>query len=217
MSETLTSGLTITIPSEDETGWADTIRDDCFEVISAHDHTGSGNGLQIGTNAIATSAVTTAKINDSAVTTAKINDLAVTTAKINDAAVTSAKIGTASVSYSGSITSGASGSMTWTSLTITRATYLKMGPIVFMDLAVLGTTGGVASTDLTLSLPYSAKADGNPQQFPITIRDNSVYITGFALISSAGTTLTIRKESTANWTLAASTGIWSRFNYETDQ
>ena len=61
----------------------------------------------IGSNQLATDAVTTvkildanvttAKINDSAVTTGKINDAAVTTAKINDAAVTTAKINDAAV------------------------------------------------------------------------------------------------------------------------
>lgn len=62
MSETISSGLTITIPTIGEENWSSSIKDDCFTPISAHDHTGSGNGVQIATSAIATDAVTGTKI-----------------------------------------------------------------------------------------------------------------------------------------------------------
>jgi len=61
MSETLSSGLTLTIPLRGEVNWETVVRT-AFSAISAHDHTGSGNGLQIATAAIATDAVTDAKI-----------------------------------------------------------------------------------------------------------------------------------------------------------
>lgn len=84
MSETLSSGLTLTIPQEGEANWTSTVRNSCFVKISEHDHTGSGKGVQIGTNAIAANAVTTAKILDANVTTAKIADANVTEAKLAD-------------------------------------------------------------------------------------------------------------------------------------
>lgn len=90
--ETFSSGLTIQAPTAGTKNWAETLRTQLFAKISAHDHTGSGKGLQIATAALATNAVTTVKITDLNVTTAKINDLAVTTAKLADGAVTTAKV-----------------------------------------------------------------------------------------------------------------------------
>lgn len=62
MSETLSSGLTITIPTIGETNWDQTIKLLCFQKISEHDHTGGGKGIQIGTTALAADSVTSAKI-----------------------------------------------------------------------------------------------------------------------------------------------------------
>lgn len=90
---TLTSGLTITIPTSGTVNWASTLQTECWAKISAHDHTGSGMGNTIGSSALSDSAVTSAKLADDAVTTAKIADGAVTTVKIADDAVTSAKVG----------------------------------------------------------------------------------------------------------------------------
>lgn len=89
---TISSGLTLKVPTRGSKNWADTMLSQCFEKISAHDHTGSGKGLAIGTNAISSDAITTVKILDAAVTTAKINDTAVTSGKLADDAVTTAKI-----------------------------------------------------------------------------------------------------------------------------
>ncbi len=68
MSETISSGLTITIPSEGDENWAESIRDNCFAIISAHDHTGGGDGVQIATAAIVDGAVTEAKLDTDAAT-----------------------------------------------------------------------------------------------------------------------------------------------------
>lgn len=65
MSETLgtSSQLQLTIPISLETDWATTIRDNCFQKIVEHDHTGSaGKGIKIATAAITDNAVTGAKI-----------------------------------------------------------------------------------------------------------------------------------------------------------
>lgn len=60
--ETLTSGLTLTIPSQGSRNWGATFKNSFAQKISEHDHTGSGKGLQISTNAIAANAVTAAKL-----------------------------------------------------------------------------------------------------------------------------------------------------------
>lgn len=69
---TLSSGLTLQIPTKGTRNWADTILDQTFKKISSHDHTGSGKGLQIGSSALSSNAVTTAKITADSVTDAKI-------------------------------------------------------------------------------------------------------------------------------------------------
>lgn len=102
MSETISNGLTITIPSLGDSNWSSSIKTNCFEPISGHDHTGSGNGVQIATGAIANLAVTTGKIalqavgeaqlGDNSVTRDKIFNLEVTTGKLAAGAVTADKI-----------------------------------------------------------------------------------------------------------------------------
>ena len=62
MAITLSSGLTLTIPSKGDTNWENSIRTQCFQKISEHDHTGGGKGVQIGSNAFANDAVNDAKL-----------------------------------------------------------------------------------------------------------------------------------------------------------
>jgi len=87
-------GLTLKVPDVGDKNWASGFLTDFVEKISAHDHTGSPNGLQIASGAIATGAVTAAKLGTDAVETAKIKDLNVTTAKIAAANITAAKLAT---------------------------------------------------------------------------------------------------------------------------
>lgn len=62
MSEVISSGITLTIPTLGETNWDQVIKTLCFQKISEHDHTGGGKGNQIGTNAISNNAVTSSKV-----------------------------------------------------------------------------------------------------------------------------------------------------------
>lgn len=60
MSNTINSGLSLTVPDFDETGWY-TMMQAVWLAISAHNHDSSSNrGAQIGTSGIATNAVTDA-------------------------------------------------------------------------------------------------------------------------------------------------------------
>lgn len=61
---TLSGGLTLLVPTvgTDGSEWVSTFLDDFATPISEHDHTGSGKGLQLGTNAIQNSAISLAKM-----------------------------------------------------------------------------------------------------------------------------------------------------------
>lgn len=67
MAFSIIPGLTaadiqVQLPAQGDTDWAVNLRDLAFKVLAQHDHTGSGNGRQISTNALADNAVTSAKI-----------------------------------------------------------------------------------------------------------------------------------------------------------
>lgn len=59
---TLTSGLTIKVPTRGTTNWDTTMLTDTFQKISAHDHSGGGNGAPIGTGSLADNAITDLKM-----------------------------------------------------------------------------------------------------------------------------------------------------------
>lgn len=56
------SELQIKVPTIGSTNWGDTLRTDTFLKIAQHQHTGAGDGAQLGTGSIATDAITGAKI-----------------------------------------------------------------------------------------------------------------------------------------------------------
>lgn len=56
------SELQIVIPTIGSTDWGDRLRTDTFLKIAQHDHSGSGNGSQLGTGSLAADSVTGAKI-----------------------------------------------------------------------------------------------------------------------------------------------------------
>lgn len=61
MSETLSGGLPLTIPSARDTSWSTSIKALCFQKIAEHDHT-PGKGALITANAIAADALNDSKI-----------------------------------------------------------------------------------------------------------------------------------------------------------
>ena len=61
INENVANSLQITIPAKGQTNWSDDVRK-AFQKIGDHNHTGGGNGSQITTEAIATGAVTDAKL-----------------------------------------------------------------------------------------------------------------------------------------------------------
>lgn len=59
---TISDGLTIKTPTAGTKNYFTTMYNDTFKKISAHDHTGSGKGLQLGANALQANAITFAKM-----------------------------------------------------------------------------------------------------------------------------------------------------------
>jgi hypothetical protein len=59
---TLTGGLTIQVPTKGTTNWEETLRLECFQKISEHDHTGGGKGLQLGSGSIVDDSMTDLKV-----------------------------------------------------------------------------------------------------------------------------------------------------------
>ena len=57
-----TSQLQIKVPTQGTTDWASTLQTDTFLKIAQHDHSGSGNGAQLGAGSIVNDAITGAKI-----------------------------------------------------------------------------------------------------------------------------------------------------------
>lgn len=58
----ITQGLTLTIPQNGTTNWGTTVANTTWTKISAHNHTGSGNGSLIPTAGLSDNAVTKAKL-----------------------------------------------------------------------------------------------------------------------------------------------------------
>lgn len=60
--ETLTLGLTLTLPTSGTRSWATSIKNTTWTKISSHDHTGSGNGATLVTGSYTDYSVTTVKL-----------------------------------------------------------------------------------------------------------------------------------------------------------
>lgn len=80
-SVTISNGITIVIPSKGTLNWNDQMAA-AMKAISGHDHTGSGKGNPITTNALAAKCVTAAKIADETITGDQIQDNSIASSKI---------------------------------------------------------------------------------------------------------------------------------------
>jgi hypothetical protein len=59
---TLSLGLTLTIPTNGTKNWGTTLKNTTWTKISAHDHTGSGNGVPLSTGALQDLSITSPKL-----------------------------------------------------------------------------------------------------------------------------------------------------------
>lgn len=143
MSETLSSGLTITIPTLGETNWDQTIKLLCFQKISEHDHTGGGKGVQISTSAIADDAVTGAKIRLPNNTYLRARNAAnsadIDLIKVN--ASNNAEIGVATLARTGSLTVSATAGLSLSQTNAANQLYLTSADDIFIQSQ--GVTGDI--------------------------------------------------------------------------
>lgn len=106
-------------------------------------------------------------------------------------------------------TYGASGSMTFTSVSTAVARYIRIGKLIWFYLDATGTTGGVASTDLTHTLPIASLGTGFVS-CSCAVSDSNI-ISGTNRIGSVGN---IRKYDSSNWGLGAGRQIITSGFYE---
>jgi len=175
---TTTGGLNFSYPTDGTTNWGSTLKTS-FNTISAHNHTGAPNGVQLGTNSLQNNAITETKFrltNDSflrgrnAADSADINILKVTT---GDAlqfgnGTSNATISAANITLSGSGTISSSGPFVFPAGTVSAPSVTFTGDLNtgFYNIAadtIGATTGGVErvrvdTAAVTSTLPYVAPA-----------------------------------------------------------
>ena len=98
-------------------------------------------------------------------------------------------------------TLAAGGSMTFTSTTITVASYMRVNKLGLIDVQISGTTGGSAHPDLTFTLPSGwSHADTNGTRGFVRINDGGGV--GGEFLPSSGI-IVVRNLTGANWGIGA--------------
>lgn len=112
-------------------------------------------------------------------------------------------------------TYGGGGSMTYTSVSTTYARYWFAGKHCHCTVYVSGTTGGSASSYITMTLPATA-ASLTDQRVPMSVDDggSAPYI-GKILIPTGSNTARISKPDNSNWGLGANRLFYGAFSFET--
>ena len=112
----------------------------------------------------------------------------------------------------------ASGAMTYTTVTTTYARYCLLGNSVHFQIKALGTTGGVASTQLRFTVPIQPKRDtADGMGGGCTIIDGGAYRSGQWSHQGTTKTIAVARYDFANWGLAANTGFIITGFYEIDK
>jgi hypothetical protein len=176
---TVSSGLTVVVPAQGSKNWGTTFLNSFATPISGHDHTGGGKGVQISTNAIATNAVTGAKIrlaNDeylkgrNAANSADINVIKVNGSNTLTLGTTLASPTISSPTFSGTVTLGTplpvAGGGTGLSTTPSNGKLLIGNGTDYSLANITGTANQVTVTNgsgaITLSTPQSINTGATP-------------------------------------------------------
>lgn len=106
-------------------------------------------------------------------------------------------------------TYSASGSMTYTSVTTTEASYKISGSGAWVFFDNSGTTGGTANNEIKMTLPFSAGASNAASNGSTT---DTAFTIGFGYASTS--TLSVRKSDSSNFGLGASRGCRQTIIYE---
>jgi hypothetical protein len=111
-------------------------------------------------------------------------------------------------------TYAASGSMTYTTVTTTRARYIQIGKTVVGTLIATGTTGGTASRGITFILPVTAASTSGLPGCAIVSEDSGTTILAGTLLFSSTTELQIQKYDSSNFGLGSGRRVQVQFCYE---
>jgi hypothetical protein len=106
-------------------------------------------------------------------------------------------------------TYGASGSMTFASVTTTVGRYCVIGKTCIFKIRAIGTTGGAASTDISVTLPVAAAVAN--ELMPAVVGDTA-FTGGYCYTDS--TKVYFRKDSAAAWGLGANRVVGVTLVYE---
>ncbi|HOW17247.1 MAG TPA: hypothetical protein PK443_05985, partial [bacterium] len=101
----------------------------------------------------------------------------------------------------------AGGSMTFTINTVYRATYQIIQNRIFLDIAVIGTTGGTTNTDLRVSTPMSFEDNS----FSAGYYKDSTYSVILAQVNR-GSFIQTFKTTCTNWGIGAGIEIYQSVN-----
>ena len=175
---TTTGGLNFSYPTDGTTNWGSTLKTS-FNTISAHNHTGAPNGVQLGTNSLQNNAIIGSKfrlLNDTflrgrnAADSADINILKVTTGDVLQFGngTSNATISAANITLSGSGTISSSGPFVFPAGTVSAPSVTFTGDLNtgFYNIAadtIGAATNGVErvrvdTAAVTSTLPYVAPA-----------------------------------------------------------
>lgn len=108
-------------------------------------------------------------------------------------------------------TYGATGSMTYTSVSTIHAKFHVYGKSCFYSIYSSGTTGGTASYGLTVSSPINPAV--NAERGGCCVRDGS-FMSGYWTTNTSSNTLEFQKYDTSNYALGASRTVLSTGFYE---
>jgi hypothetical protein len=153
---TTTGGLNFSYPTDGTTNWGSTLKTS-FNTISAHNHTGAPNGVQLGTNSLQNNAITEAKFrltNDSflrgrnAADSADINILKVTTGDVLQFGngTSNATISAANITLSGSGTISSSGPFVFPAGTVSAPSVTFTGDLNTGFYQIAADTIGVSTS-----------------------------------------------------------------------
>lgn len=106
------------------------------------------------------------------------------------------------VSFTWTPSYGATGSMTWTSVTTNKARFTAFSNRCFINLTAVGTTGGTASTGLTFTTPGDAISSSSAYLGAAKVVDTTSSV-GFASFVSSASTVQVRKYDASNYGLGA--------------
>ncbi len=150
---TLSSGLTLTIPTAGTRNWATLLQTEAWQKISEHDHTGGGKGLQIQTAGIAANAINTSKLrlaNNSylrALNQAGNADVSLIKADTNDNIAFGAFVADANIgAVAPTITMTGNGTIVVSDLVTKYAAISRLGFFCIFDVAITFTLAGAGDT-----------------------------------------------------------------------